>query len=105
MKSRSLLCLLITVSLITGSVEAQQPGKIPRVGVLISASTDGTAPFIEAFRQGLREQGYVEGKNVLIEYRYAEGRLERVPELAKERSFTKLILLLQREATLRSMLQ
>ena len=60
---------------------AQQPPKVPRIGFLTSATGD---PATEAFRQGLRELGYVEGKNINIEYRYAEGRFERLPELAKE---------------------
>jgi putative ABC transport system substrate-binding protein len=84
MKSRSLLCLLITVSLITGSVEAQQPGKIPRVGLLISSSTDVTAPYIDAFRQGLRALGYVEGKNIVLEIRGAGAELDRIDHLAAE---------------------
>jgi putative tryptophan/tyrosine transport system substrate-binding protein len=65
--------------------EAQQPGKVPRIGYL---STNGDAsnppPFVEAFRQGLRDLGYVEGKNILVEYRYAEGKLERVPGLVTD---------------------
>lgn len=67
--------------------QAQPPGKIPRIGVLLpwSAPT-ATAPsaLVDAFRYGLRELGYVEGNNIAIEYRYAEGKFERLPELATE---------------------
>ena len=63
---------------------AQQPAKIPRIGYLTgnSPSTDSTRH--EAFRQGLRELGYVEGKNIVIEWRYAEGKLDRLAALAAE---------------------
>ena len=64
------------------SAEAQ-PKKVPRIGYLSSsASTDSGRP--EAFRQGLRELGYVEGKNIVIDYRYFEGKLDRLPALAAE---------------------
>jgi putative ABC transport system substrate-binding protein len=61
--------------------EAQQPKKVPRIGFLTSGSSSTRS---EAFRQGLGELGYVEGKNVIIEYRYAEGKLDRVRGLAAE---------------------
>ena len=64
--------------------EAQQATKIPRIGYLTGATRDGQAARIEAFRQGLRELGYVEGKNIVVEYRYAEGNLDRLPGLAAE---------------------
>jgi putative ABC transport system substrate-binding protein len=67
--------------------EAQPPTKIPRIGYLNAAIfTDSQSrnSRIEAFRQGLRELGYVEGKNIIIEYRYAEGNSERLPELVRE---------------------
>jgi putative ABC transport system substrate-binding protein len=65
--------------------EAQQAGKIPRVGFISSAgSPENPWPPFEAFRQGLRELGYVEGKNLLIEHRYGEGRLDRMPDLVNE---------------------
>jgi putative tryptophan/tyrosine transport system substrate-binding protein len=64
--------------------EAQQPGKVPRIGLLAGGSLASSAPLVEAFRQGLRELGYVEGKNLIIEERYAEGQLERYPALAAE---------------------
>jgi putative tryptophan/tyrosine transport system substrate-binding protein len=63
------------------SVQAQ-PGKVPRIGFLTAAAS--TTERIEAFRQGLRELGYVEGKNIVIEYRTAEGKLENLPALAAE---------------------
>ena len=65
-------------------VEAQQQEKVPRIGVLSVASLTSQAPRYEAFREGLRELGYVEGRNILIEYRSAEGKPDRVPMLASE---------------------
>jgi putative ABC transport system substrate-binding protein len=66
------------------SIEAQQPKKVPRIGYL-SVNSPSTAPArLEAFRQGLRELGYVEGKNIVIDYRYAEGKQDRLPALAAE---------------------
>jgi putative ABC transport system substrate-binding protein len=64
--------------------QAQQPKKIPRIGFLSPTSPSAIADRIEAFRHGLREPGYVEGKNILIEYRYAEGKFDRLPALAAE---------------------
>jgi len=63
---------------------AQQPKKVPRIGYLTTAARLTDTPRVEALRQGLRDVGYVEGKNINIEYRYAEGKLERVPQLAEE---------------------
>jgi putative tryptophan/tyrosine transport system substrate-binding protein len=85
MKSKSVSWLLITVLLIAfSSTEAQQPTKIPRIGFLGASSPSAISARIEAFRLGLRELGYVEGKNIVIEYRYAEGKLDRLPGLAAE---------------------
>ncbi len=64
--------------------EAQQPTKVPRIGFQSASFPSAIAARIEAFRQGLRELGYVEGKNIVIEYRYAEGKLDRLPALAAE---------------------
>ena len=64
--------------------EAQQPTKVPRIGYLGAGSPSANSARIEAFRQGLRELGYVEGKNIVIEWRYAEGKLDRLPALAAE---------------------
>ncbi len=64
--------------------DAQQPGRIPRIGILFASSASVQSARVEAFRQRLRELGYVEGKNTFIEYRYAEGKPERLPDLAAE---------------------
>ena len=64
--------------------EAQQPAKIPRIGILIAPSASSFSARVEALRRRLRELGYVEGKNIVIEYRYAEGKVERIPDLAAE---------------------
>jgi putative ABC transport system substrate-binding protein len=66
------------------SVEAQQTGKVFRIGFLASGSPATDAPRVEAFRHGLRELGYVEGQNITIEFRYGEGKTERFPDLATE---------------------
>ena len=77
--------LVAVVLLVLGAiVEAQQTKKVPRIGVLAAPSASFFSTRIGAFRQGLRELGYLEGKNISIEYRYAEGKLDRLPELAAE---------------------
>ena len=63
---------------------AQPAGKVPTIGFLIHNSATPTARHFEAFAQGLRELGYIEGQTIAIERRYAEGRLERLPALAAE---------------------
>jgi putative ABC transport system substrate-binding protein len=83
-KSLAHFCLLIIFFLITGLVHAQQPAKIPRIGYLSVLSPSSDSARLEAFRQGLRELGYVEGKNIAIEPRYVDGKLNRLPELAGE---------------------
>src|SRR5438552_17971169 len=65
------------------AAEAQQPAKTPRIGFLVVDWAGGPRG-TEAFRQGLRDLGYVEGRNVVIEYRDAEGKFERLPALAAE---------------------
>jgi putative ABC transport system substrate-binding protein len=77
------ICLLLTVFLLTGSfAEAQQPTKVPKIGWLGARSA--SAPAREVFLRELRALGYVEGKNIAFEYRYAEGKLDRLPALADE---------------------
>jgi len=77
-------CLCALLFAVCFAAEAQQNEKVPRVGFLVDGSPSTHFTRIEAFRQGLRELGYVEGKNIKIEYRYAEGRSERLSELAKQ---------------------
>src|SRR6185503_17783759 len=82
---RASAVLILTMLVLTCCpAEAQQPGKIPRIGFLSSLSPAVVSDRTQAFRQGLRELGYVEGKNIVIDYRYAEGKTERVPRLATE---------------------
>ena len=79
------LWLLPTVLLVTvSSVAAQQPKKVPRIGYLDTSSPSSTKEVVEAFQQGLRDLGYIEGQNITIEYRSAEGMAERLPDLAAE---------------------
>jgi ABC-type uncharacterized transport system substrate-binding protein len=85
MKAGLLSILLVVVLLAVAVIaEAQQPTKVARIGYLNVASSSSYASRTEAFRQGLRDLGYVEGKNIVIEYRYAEGKQERLPALAAE---------------------
>src|ERR1700752_2033745 len=84
MKQLSSILLIVAVTVVAATAQAQQPTKIPRIGFLITSSPSVIAPRIDAFRQGLRELGYVEGKNIVIERRHAEGKLERLPALAAE---------------------
>jgi hypothetical protein len=65
-------------------VDAEGTSKIPRIGYLSGATPATAGPLVEAFKQGLRELGYVEGKTYVLEVRYTEGRSERFPELARE---------------------
>jgi putative ABC transport system substrate-binding protein len=79
----SILFLLVPLA-IAVIAEAQQPTKIPRIGFLVAGNPSPASARIDAFRQGLRDLGYIEGQNLIIEYRYAEGKLDRLPELAAE---------------------
>jgi putative ABC transport system substrate-binding protein len=79
-----LIAIIATVVGCGALAEAQQPAKIPRIGYLTPGSLSSQSFRTEAFRQGLREHGYVEGKNIVIEYRYAEGKFDRLPALAAE---------------------
>jgi putative ABC transport system substrate-binding protein len=66
------------------SAEAQQPVKIPRIGFLFVSSLSANSARADAFRQGLRDLGYVEGKNIMIDWRSADGKPDRVPGIASE---------------------
>ena len=64
--------------------EAQQPKRVPRIGMLFTGTASSPSARIEAFRKGLRDLGYIEGQNIVLEWRFAEGKLDRLPELAAE---------------------
>ncbi len=79
------MLLLVIVMVGAGvAAEAQQAKKVARIGVLRSGSPSSIASTEDAFRQGLRELGYVEGQNIVMEYRFAEGKRDRLPGLAAE---------------------
>jgi putative tryptophan/tyrosine transport system substrate-binding protein len=77
------VAIIILVS--THVAQAQQPKKVPRIGyVSESGDANNPGPTVDAFRRGLRDLGYIEGKNILVEHRYAGGKLERVPDFVTE---------------------
>src|SRR5947209_4137341 len=81
------LSVFFSVTAILASVhfaEAQQTGKVPRIGFLDASTASGSAVFVEAFRQELSKLGWIEGKNITIEYRFADQKRERLPELAAD---------------------
>jgi len=84
--SKKIIGLALSAVLLALSFPAEaQPPKVPRIGILVSAGDpSGPSRIVEAFRKGLRELGYVEGKNILIEYRYGLGKLDRIPSLVAE---------------------
>lgn len=85
MNKKMVVSLLATLTLATVLLaEAQPPPKIAKIGYLLPSTPAATAHNIEAFRQGLRELGYVEGKTFVLELRHGEARAERLPELARE---------------------
>src|ERR1700693_3396368 len=83
MNRRDTVLALLALGAAPLAAEAQQAAKVPRIGYL-TTSLAASPPLPEAFRQGLRDLGYVEGRNVVIEYRDAEGKPERLPALAAE---------------------
>jgi putative ABC transport system substrate-binding protein len=85
MKSKYLFWLLTTVLLTTApAAYAQQAGKVPRIGYLDGSTAAGSAVLVKVFRQELSKLGWIEGKNITIEYRFAEQKNERLPELAAD---------------------
>jgi len=84
MTRKILVWLLVTFFVVNVSVAQAQPAKIPRIGYLSATSPSAVSARIEAFRQGLRELGYVEGKNIIIEWRFGEGKPDRLLALAAE---------------------
>jgi putative tryptophan/tyrosine transport system substrate-binding protein len=83
-KWAALFAIVVALTVCGARAEAQQPTKVPRIGFLSGQSLSTISDRTEAFRQGLRELGYVEGKNIVIEWRFAEGKLDRLPALAAE---------------------
>src|SRR6266550_7116759 len=86
MKKAGVLSIVFVVILLAVAViaEAQQSTKIPRIGFLAAATPATAAHLVEAFKQGLRQHGYVEGQNVVLELRFGEGKAEQFPVLAAE---------------------
>jgi putative tryptophan/tyrosine transport system substrate-binding protein len=86
MKKAALLSILVVAVQLAVAViaEAQQPKKIPRIGYLSSGDPASESARAEGIRLGLRELGYIEGQNIAIEYRYADGKVDRAPELAAD---------------------
>src|SRR4029434_1107841 len=88
MKPRSVFGLVVVFGLLgllaaPLTTVAQQAGKVPRVGVLANGSA-ATSPAVDAFREGLRDLGHVEGQNITLEIQWAEGRFDRLHEFAIE---------------------
>jgi putative tryptophan/tyrosine transport system substrate-binding protein len=83
-KKITVLILCVMLLALCASSPAQQPAKVPRIGFLYAGSPSGQLARAQAFRQGLRGLGYVEGKNIVIEYRHAEGKYDRLPGLVAE---------------------
>jgi putative tryptophan/tyrosine transport system substrate-binding protein len=82
---RIIICLPLTVFLLTISfADAQQTGKVARIGFLDASTASGSAVSLEAFRQEMSRLGWIEGKNITIEYRFAEQKGERLPELTAD---------------------
>ena len=84
LKLVGIVALVITLALGGAVAQAQQPKKLSQVGVLLALPHSAISDRIQAFRTGLRERGYVEGETVSIEFRYADGKFERLPDLAAE---------------------
>jgi putative tryptophan/tyrosine transport system substrate-binding protein len=98
-KKITFLTLCAMLFALCSSAEAQQPTKVPRIGFLLQrASPTPTTPepYADAFRQGLRDLGYIEGKNILVEYSYAEGKRDRTPSQVAELVHLKVDVLVVR---------
>jgi putative ABC transport system substrate-binding protein len=80
------LAVVLALSLLAApfATEAQRAGKVARIGCLLGAAREQTSHLVKALEDGLRDLGYVPGRNVVIEYRFADGKLERLPQLAQD---------------------
>jgi len=96
MKRRNFIALLGGAAAWPLAARAQQGAKVPRIGYLLTGPLESpeARATLDAFRQGLRERGYVEGQTIVIEYRSADGKIERFPSLANELASLKLDLIL-----------
>ena len=84
-KWAGLFAIVVALTVCGARAEAQQAAKIPRIGYVdLGANPNNPGPKVEAFRQGLRGFGYIEGKNVLTEYRFLEGKRDRIPSVVAE---------------------
>src|SRR5437867_12845090 len=79
LKWAGLFAIVVALMVCGARAQAQQPAKVPRIGFLFGSPLSTNSARIEAFRQGLRELGYVEGKNIVIEWRSAEQKFDRLP--------------------------
>ena len=84
LKWARLFAIVVAVVVVATMAQAQQTGKVPRIGFLDNSTASGMAVLVDAFRQEMRKLGWIEGKNIAIEYRFAEQKPERLPELAAE---------------------
>jgi putative ABC transport system substrate-binding protein len=83
-KSPRVLLMMLALLPIVVTADAQQTQKSPKVGFLVAGAAGSPSPFIEAFENGLRDLGWIKDQNVTVEYRYAEGKAERFPDLVNE---------------------
>src|ERR1043166_3713321 len=81
---RCLVALTLSMLMASRAVEAQQVGQVSRIGYLGARTVSTSGDSVAAFQQGLRGLGYVEGQNLVMEYRWGEGKVERLPDLAAE---------------------
>jgi ABC-type uncharacterized transport system substrate-binding protein len=84
MNKKFLVWLMATILLTIVSLAQAQQAKIPRIGFLVAGSASAVSARVKAFRQGLLERGYVEGKSIVVEYRYSEGKVDRLADQAAE---------------------
>jgi len=84
LKWARLFAIVVAVVVVATMAQAQQTGKVPRIGFLDNSIASGMAVLVDAFRQEMRKLGWIEGKNIAIEYRFAEQKPERLPELAAD---------------------
>src|SRR5262249_57405069 len=96
MNRRALISLIGGAAAWPLAARAQQGAKVPRIGYLLTGPLESpeARAMLDAFRQGLHERGYVEGQTIVIEYRSADGKIERFPSLARQLASLKLDLIL-----------